>query len=198
LKFIASTNKFSPEINSIMELKKQGNTMKNTKFITSILTSLLVIGATNITVNAAPITSFGGTNCQEDVRYNSINSRHSYGGDILVTDKSTSGWVTVNCPLDMTSNVPGQVQGYKDISVYYRDGSSTNNFECTAMLRSIVGNLASFVTKSGGTGASTSIRGIVFPTSNSGYASPTGFLRCYMPKPDAGGLTHIISYTISR
>ncbi len=172
--------------------------MNKFKAILEVLTAILLFSIYINSVNAAAITSFGGTACQEDVRYNSINTSHSYGGDILVTGKSSSEWVTVNCPLDMTSNVPGQTQGYKNISVYYRDGSSTKNLECTAMLRSIIGNVASFVTKSGGTGASTEVRGMVFPESTSSYASPTGFLRCYMPKPDAGGFTHIISYSISR
>ncbi len=99
----------------------------------------------------------------------------------------------------MTSNIAGQSQGYKSIGVYYLDGSDANDVECIVQLRSVIGGFASYVSKVGKFPASNNtVRGLSFPAASSAYASPTGFMRCYLPKPDAGKVTRIFSYTITR
>ena len=163
-----------------------------------LLPVVLFLSLYSMVVHASETTSYAGTNCQEDVGVGSSSLYHGIGGSAYLATNAKKGYVTVNCSLDMTSNIAGQSQGYKSIYVYYIDGSDAYDVECIVQLRSIIGSWSSYVSKVGKYPASSSVRGFGFPAVNSSYASPMGFMRCYLPKPDAGHITKLISYSITR
>jgi hypothetical protein len=165
--------------------------MKKSQLVTSFISATVLSVALVASVNAAPVINYSGSSCQVD---KSAAVRRTFSGALHA---GSATWTTVNCPMDMLYGVAGVSKGYANITLVYQDGSTANDIECTAMSRSLMGYGLKWSSKTS-TGTAVGTRTTMAWGADTTPYSGQSYLRCYLPKADAGQVTLIQAYAVTQ